>query len=187
MNDEIRVKRSTLILGVALTVAVIAIAVLVTLLVTSRQPVPAAPVVADAPPQPAAPTASPTPTWPPLIVVGGTGGQSFPGLQAASVQCLSDASFEAQWVADMVLQPGGSSLVVDGASAEEIALYDAQAVALEVHQCILGVLGAPGGIVERMDRTRALDGTQRETWDAYQVTWTYHPDQGLDAVFSYAR
>lgn len=57
---------------------------------------------------------------------------------------------------------------------------------LAVHKCVLDKLGAPSGIVERMSRTRALDGMQTETWPGYKVTWTYHPDSGLDAVFSYA-
>jgi len=53
--------------------------------------------------------------------------------------------------------------------------------------CILKALGAPSSVEPRMGDTRALDGTQREAWGDYTVTWKYHPDDGLDAVFSQAQ
>lgn len=39
-------------------------------------------------------------------------------------------------------------------------------------------------IVSRMGQTRALDGTQEASGGGVTVTWTYHPDDGLSAVFS---
>lgn len=48
--------------------------------------------------------------------------------------------------------------------------------------CVLDQLGAPSYVTEAMERTRALDGVQRETWDQYEASWTYHPDQGLDII-----
>lgn len=36
----------------------------------------------------------------------------------------------------------------------------------------------------RMGQTRALDGTQNEENDNFKVTWTYHPDQGLEVIYS---
>lgn len=39
-------------------------------------------------------------------------------------------------------------------------------------------------IQQRMAQTRALDGTQEAGSDKVTVTWTYHPDSGLSAVFS---
>lgn len=44
--------------------------------------------------------------------------------------------------------------------------------------------GMPGGTIERMEQTRALDGTQTTNGDKVTLTWTYHPDDGLSAVFS---
>jgi hypothetical protein len=37
-----------------------------------------------------------------------------------------------------------------------------------------------------MESTRALDGMQSATWSSYEVTWTYHPDDGLDLIITYA-
>lgn len=47
----------------------------------------------------------------------------------------------------------------------------------------LAKLGFSPAVYERMNRTRALDGTQSATADGFNVTWTYHPDNGLEAVF----
>ena len=51
-------------------------------------------------------------------------------------------------------------------------------------QCVLGKLGTPAAVRERMYATRAIDGTQSEQWGSYQATWTYEPDQGLTVVVS---
>lgn len=48
--------------------------------------------------------------------------------------------------------------------------------------CLLGMLDAPSGVQSRMENTRALDGTQEASWDAYDASWTYHPDDGLTLI-----
>lgn len=53
-----------------------------------------------------------------------------------------------------------------------------------IFQCVLGKLGTPASVRERMYATRAIDGTQSEEWASYKATWTYHPDQGLNVVIS---
>ena len=53
-----------------------------------------------------------------------------------------------------------------------------------IFQCVLGKLGTPATVRERMYATRAIDGTQSEEWGSYQATWTYEPDQGLTVVVS---
>ncbi len=50
--------------------------------------------------------------------------------------------------------------------------------------CVLQELDAPESLMQRMDTTRAIDGTREETWGSYRATWTYHPDQGLHVVIS---
>jgi hypothetical protein len=52
--------------------------------------------------------------------------------------------------------------------------------------CVLDELDAPQSLVSRMESTRALDGMQSATWSSYEVTWTYHPDDGLDLIITYA-
>lgn len=48
---------------------------------------------------------------------------------------------------------------------------------------MLGELGFSSAVADRMAKTRALDGTQQATGRNCNVTWTYHPDNGLQMVF----
>lgn len=47
----------------------------------------------------------------------------------------------------------------------------------------LDELGFSPAVVDRMAATRALDGTLRADGHNCNVTWTYHPDDGLQMVF----
>jgi hypothetical protein len=48
--------------------------------------------------------------------------------------------------------------------------------------CVLSALEAPSYVTRAMESTRALDGRVTETWDGFEATWTYHPDEGLDVL-----
>jgi hypothetical protein len=48
---------------------------------------------------------------------------------------------------------------------------------------LLDELGFSSAVLGRMERTRALDGTQDAEGRNVNVTWTYHPDDGLNLVF----
>jgi hypothetical protein len=48
---------------------------------------------------------------------------------------------------------------------------------------MLTELGFSSAVIDRMDKTRALDGTQNADGKNCNVTWTYHPDDGLQMVF----
>lgn len=57
--------------------------------------------------------------------------------------------------------------------------YDAyQAVSL-----VNDALGLPESLLEKMGSTRALDGTQVQRYENITVTWTYHPDNGLEVIY----
>lgn len=117
-------------------------------------------------------------------------GKSLPGLMAAQIECNPESGPHFNFFAELTLGADQRVLEVDGVDADMVAGYlsgglGTEADVLEIHSCVLTTLGAPSGVVERMERTRALDGTQSEEWGGYRVTWTYHPDAGLDAVFSY--
>lgn len=49
--------------------------------------------------------------------------------------------------------------------------------------CIIEVLGAPTAVMSHMEQTTSLDGRQTESWGNIEVSWSYHPDRGMDAVF----
>lgn len=45
-------------------------------------------------------------------------------------------------------------------------------------------LGLPASIATKMGQTRALDGRQTETYEKMEVSWTYHPDNGLEVLYT---
>lgn len=44
-------------------------------------------------------------------------------------------------------------------------------------------LGLPDWLYEEMISTSAIDGKQKEVFDCVTVTWTYHPDRGLEVMY----
>jgi hypothetical protein len=50
-------------------------------------------------------------------------------------------------------------------------------------ECVVKELNAPSTVMDRMLRTTSLMGVQDAQWDGISISWTYHPDNGLDANF----
>lgn len=50
---------------------------------------------------------------------------------------------------------------------------------------IISTLGLPDSLYDEMCATNALMGRQTESFENYEVSWSYHPDNGLDAIFKY--
>ena len=91
-------------------------------------------------------------------------------LQAAMESCVS------QYPDYVELLDGGKTVSIDGEGKED------QGAPIEELVCILNAVPVPSYIMQRMDKTRALDGMQREQFDTYDISWSYHPDNGLDIV-----
>ena len=72
------------------------------------------------------------------------------------------------------------TLTIHGEGEETIGVH------IDDMVCLLAQVGVTGAVVERMDQTRALDGTQTAEWDDYSASWTYHPDDGLDILLTWA-
>jgi hypothetical protein len=53
--------------------------------------------------------------------------------------------------------------------------------------CIVDKLGTPESIKAVMEQTRALDGRQTDSFDDIEVSWSYHPDRGMDSVWSISK
>jgi len=53
---------------------------------------------------------------------------------------------------------------------------------LFAYYCMLNELGVPETTQEKMDHTRALDGTQSDSWDSLKASWSYHPDSGVNVL-----
>lgn len=45
------------------------------------------------------------------------------------------------------------------------------------------MFGLPESINERMKTTNSMDGKVTETVDGIKVTWSYHPDRGLEVMY----
>ncbi|MCW4465650.1 hypothetical protein OK351_09040 [Glutamicibacter sp. MNS18] len=50
------------------------------------------------------------------------------------------------------------------------------------YYCMLNELGVPETTQHKMDRTRALDGTQTDSWEGHKASWSYHPDNGVHVL-----
>lgn len=91
-------------------------------------------------------------------------------LQKAVKSCASDYSGYIDVLDD------GKTLNIDGEGKES------DGSPIKETACVLYAIPVPSYVISRMDQTRALDGVQREQFDAFDISWSYHPDNGLDIV-----
>lgn len=54
---------------------------------------------------------------------------------------------------------------------------------MSIYKDVNKILGLPDSLADRMDSTTALDGYLSETYGNIRVSWKYHPDHGLEAVY----
>lgn len=97
-----------------------------------------------------------------------------PDLQAIYNQCCSSTF--------AVLASDGSYLYVDTNpnDIDDYTDYDAYAAIIAINE----ELGLPESVLNRMNQTRSLDGVQSYSTDDLDITWTYHPDNGLQVNYS---
>ena len=60
---------------------------------------------------------------------------------------------------------------------------DYKSAAFKEIQKLNSFLELPDWLYEEMMNTRAVDGRQKEVFDYVTVTWTYHPNQGLEVMY----
>ncbi len=65
-----------------------------------------------------------------------------------------------------------------------ILLPDTQTKTLEAIRYANEQLGFPGSVYSDMMKTSALMGRQSEENSKYKVSWTYHPDHGLEVTYT---
>jgi len=51
-------------------------------------------------------------------------------------------------------------------------------------QCVLEETGAPASVTSELEQTTALMGRQETDWDGLEMSWSYHPDDGVSAVLT---
>lgn len=103
-----------------------------------------------------------------LSLTGCAGG--FSTFQDAQTACGSPSGVS--------VQDNGKTLAVDMMGDEDYtgASYDDVL-------CIVTQVGTPSYIKEAMWATRALDGRQSDEFDGISVSWSYHPDTGIDILY----
>lgn len=62
--------------------------------------------------------------------------------------------------------------------------YSTQEKALNAIKYVNTELGFSSSLYYRMENTNALMGVQREENEKYSVSWTYHPDDGLEVTYT---
>lgn len=87
------------------------------------------------------------------------------------------------------LQDDGKSLSIGAPSNDEEGdlgeltgdLYSA--VTATLASCTLDELDGPDSVRSKMESTTALMGRQTDEFGDFEVSWSYHPDNGFDATF----
>lgn len=78
---------------------------------------------------------------------------------------------------DAVVNDHGESMTIDTQGEE-----DYRGISTDELFCIVQALGAPRAVVSHMEQTTSMDGRQEESWDGVTMSFSYHPDRGMDAV-----
>jgi len=107
-----------------------------------------------------------------IVIIASAGGSKFDRVQDKAVNIAGGIS------------GGDGYFTID--TYWEDALYhapDRQKKALEAIKYVNEELGFSGAVYQRMLETSAIMGRQSEENDKYRVSWTYHPDNGLEVTY----
>lgn len=78
----------------------------------------------------------------------------------------------------VTVEDAGSTLVFDMQGDEETT-----GASIDELACLLVALDAPTRVTTHMSQTTSIDGRQADEWEGVEVSWSYHPSRGLDALF----
>lgn len=85
---------------------------------------------------------------------------------------------EVDGASGIVFAEDGQTLNFDGKGDEDFIGADYSDLI-----CLLEETVAPSTVLDSMNRTSSLMGVQDAEWDGISVSWSYHPNRGLDASF----
>ena len=103
-----------------------------------------------------------------LVTLTGCAG-SFNTFQQAYDTCSSPSG--------VTVSDGGKTLIIDGQNEYFVGATISDTV------CLLNAVELPSYIRSNMETTNSLMGRQSDTFgDKIDVSWSYHPDNGLDIV-----
>ncbi len=126
-------------------------------------------------------------------VLAGCGGEDEPeaeestALESAYDECTSLGEPSASETVDtlkdyMTLGDDGRSLSVESEEEGEVNAILSYTAAL----CVLKEIDVPDSTIALMEGTNSLMGRQTDSWDEFEMTWSYHPDNGVRAVIEEA-
>lgn len=90
-------------------------------------------------------------------------------LISANAKCISD----------------GTKIASDNKSIQVDSFGKYDFSSLSDVQTIIESLDLPDSLYDEMCATNALMGRQSDTYDGFEISWSYHPDNGLDVIFKY--
>lgn len=84
--------------------------------------------------------------------------------------------------------PGYASLASDGSyltidTKPNDTYYSKEDEALQSIVSVNAALNLPDSLIQKISKTRAIDGVQSETYDQIEASWSYHPDNGLEILY----
>ncbi|MDE5938989.1 MAG: Ig-like domain-containing protein [Lachnospiraceae bacterium] len=77
----------------------------------------------------------------------------------------------------------GSYLLID-TNPDDSEFSDVEGAAIVAIIAVNEALELPDSVLNKMGKTRSLDGMQTYEADDFEVTWTYHPDNGLEVMYA---
>lgn len=78
----------------------------------------------------------------------------------------------------------GSYMTLDTNCTDTEGIFDEEA--FEAIKATNEKLGLPDSVLEKMESTSGLDGTQTAEHKGIIVSWSYHPDYGLEVMYEKA-
>lgn len=104
-----------------------------------------------------------------VLALSLTGCAGFSTFQDAQAACGSPDGVR--------VSDNGTTLTLDMMGEEEWSGANLSDV-----ECIIRQVGVPEYIKNAIWVTRALDGRQTDEFDGITISWSYHPDNGLDLL-----
>lgn len=80
------------------------------------------------------------------------------------------------------LASDGSSLTID-TNPDDSLFNKSEEKATYGFVNVNKALGLPESVIQKMTHTRAVDGIQTASFEGLEISWSYHPDNGMEIIY----
>ena len=80
---------------------------------------------------------------------------------------------------DSKIADGGYTLTLDQQGEEDFS-----GISIEAFICLEDSIKMPESVKAHVAQTTSMDGRQTESWGKITFSWSYHPDRGVDSVYT---